>query len=411
MAVFTYKAIDLDRASVRGTVVADTPRAARDQLRGRGLTVEDLLPLAAGQAAHWHGLRRLPLLRRLQRPGRAHGRDITAFVRELSTLLAVGIPVLEALETLGRQQPRRFKPILQSLHDRIAGGGSLAEAMAEQPAVFDELCLNIVEVGESAGTLDESLARLASFRERAAQLKGKIVTALFYPAIVLTMSVAVSLFLMSYVVPKLLEGLIDAGQPVPLATRLVKGASDGLLSWWWLILMLAVGLTALVSLVLRTPAGRLAWHRLQLRLPIVGEMARKQAIVRIAIVVATLLKSDVVFLQAIRIAGKSTKNRVIRQALERVEAAVESGRDIAAALEQTRVFPPTVVQVFAVGEQSGRLEEMLDRLASDYDAQVATMSQRLAAVLEPVLIIVMVVLVGLIAFATVLPMLEAGNVL
>jgi general secretion pathway protein F len=205
--------------------------------------------------------------------------------------------------------------------------------------------------------------------------------------------------------------LLEAGRPLPLSTRIVKGGSDLLLAWWWLLLLSAGGLGLAVTMLLRTERGSMFWHRLQLRIPIVGELIRKQAIVRIAIVTATLLRSGIVFVKAIQIAQRSCRNKVLKDALHRCEQAVSSGRDIAVALEATGAFPPMVVQIFATGQQSGRLEEMLERLAKDYDQQVALASQRLAAVLEPLLILFLVLVVGLIAFATVLPILEAGNVL
>jgi len=315
------------------------------------------------------------------------------------------------LGTLERQHRGAFRITIEELRDRISSGRSLAEAMAQAPNVFDELCLSIVEVGEHAGTLEVALLRLAEFKERASQLKGRLGSALLYPALVLTMAVGVSLFLMSYVVPQLLAGLVDAGRPIPLPTRIVKTASDVIREDGWLLALIAVGLIVAAVAAWRRPAIRRRWHGFQLRLPLVGDVIRKQAISRIAIVVATLLRSGVVFVRAIQIAQRGTPNLVLRQALVRCERAVNAGQDIAQALADTEAFPPTVVQIFAVGEQSGRLEDMLDRLALDYDHQVSAMTQRLTTIMEPLLVFIMVLIVGLIAFATVLPMLEAGNVL
>ena len=339
------------------------------------------------------------------------GGQLVPFVRELSTLLGVGIPLLEAIDTIIKQHKGGFRLVLQQLRDQVAAGVSLAEAMAQQPRVFDDFCLNLVEVGENAGNLDVALTRLAEFKERSAQFRGKVTNALLYPAIVFCMAIGVSIFLMTYVTPKLLSGLIEAGRPIPLPTRIVKGFSDLLISKGWLIAIVGAFLAALLGWLWRTPKGKLAFDRLQLRTPLLGDLIRKQSVSRIAMVMAALMRSGVVFVRAIQITQRTTANLVIRDALSKCETAVHAGQDIAAALEATNAFPPTVVQVFAVGEQSGRLEEMLDRLASDYDHQVNTATQRLTTVLEPLLIILLVMMVGLIAFATVLPMLEAGNVL
>jgi type II secretory pathway component PulF len=398
MPVFAYKATDAAAGDRTGTIAADTPRQARDLLRERGLVVRDLSSAAAPVGAtRWR---------------RASGRvraQVTDFIREISTLLGVGVPLLEALETIARQHKGKFGTTILLLRDRVAAGASLAGAMREHPGVFDELAVNITEVGEDAGTLDASLQRLAEFRERSEQFKGKVWTALIYPMIVLTVAIAASLFLMTFVVPRILEPLIEQGQELPLPTRVVKSVSDFVIGWWWLIA--ACGFAAFIGLgaLLRTPRGRMKWDRFILKIPILGDLVRKQAIVRISVVMGTLLKSGVVFVRAVQIAQRTTTNLVLRQALVECERAINAGGDIGEAIERTGAFPPMVVQIFAVGQQSGRLEEMLERLAETYDQQVSQSASRLAAVLEPALIVGLAVIVLFIVLATVLPILEAGN--
>ena len=214
---------------------------------------------------------------------------------------------------------------------------------------------------------------------------------------------------MTFVVPKILEPLMDQGLPLPWPTRIVKGASDFLLVWWWALLIgagcVAIGFTAMI----RSRAGRRRWHQFLLRIPLLGELMRKQAIVHICVVLATLLRSGIVFVRALQIAQRTTGNLVLRDALRRCELAVLAGGDIGDALEQTAAVPPLVVQIFSLGQQSGRMEEMLDRLAGDYEKQVASAAQRFTAVLEPLLIVVLALFVLFIVMATVLPILEAGN--
>jgi type II secretory pathway component PulF len=277
--------------------------------------------------------------------------------------------------------------------------------------LFDDLCINIVEVGENSGTLDTSLRRLVEFRRRSAGIKNKITSAMIYPCIVMTVGLAVSLFLMTYVVPNLLVVLIDSGKELPLVTQIVKAVSDVLLGWWWAIGLGIVAVFATITAILRTDRGLMAWHRLQLKLPLVGELTRKQAIARMSMVMSTLLKSDLVFTKAVQIAQRTVKNRVLRDALVACEKAVYAGQDIAAALETTKAFPPLVIQVFAVGQASGRLESMLEDLAIDYDTQVDIASSRLTAFLEPIMIILLAVVLGAVLFATILPIIEAGDVL
>jgi general secretion pathway protein F len=269
--------------------------------------------------------------------------------------------------------------------------------------------VNITEVGEDAGTLDSSLERLAEFRERSAQLRGRVSTALIYPAIVMITAICASVFLMTFVIPRILQPLIEQGLTLPLPTRIVKGASDFLIAWWWLVGIAVACAFAAVTAALNTTRGKLLFHRTLLRIPLLGDLVRKQAIVRIAIVVSTLLKSGIVFVRALEIAQRTTTNLVVRDALIRCERAITAGGDISDALAQSGAFPPMVIQIFAVGQQSGRLEEMLDRLAGVYDQQVQLSAQRLAAVLEPILIVLLALLVLFIVMATVLPILEAGN--
>ena len=399
MGIFAYKAIGPDAAAVSGVIVADSPRAARDSLRSRGLTVHDVAAGTPGRAAG-----------RLRRSTSRSSPEVVSFLRELSTLLGVGVPLLEAIDTIKRQHPdRRFGAVLLTLRDRVAAGVSLADAMREQPGVFDVLCVSITEVGESTGTLDTALERVAEFKERSLAFRNKLATVLLYPAIVLVMAVGVSVLLMTVVVPNLLAALVESGRPLPLPTRVVKFASDALVAHWPVMIVTVVLIIVGVRLALRVPRVKFAWHRAQLRIPVAGELLRKQAVVRLSVVLSTLLRGGVVFVRALEIARQATPNLVLQDALKHCEDAVAAGRDIGPALEETRAFPPVVVQVVSVGQHAGRLEEMLDRLAADYDRQVATASQRLTALLEPALILVLVVIVGFIVLATILPMLEAAN--
>jgi type IV pilus assembly protein PilC len=216
--------------------------------------------------------------------------------------------------------------------------------------------------------------------------------------------------LMTLVVPNLLNSIQQSGHALPLPTRVVKAASDSIVAYGWLMLIGIIALVVGIRLLLQSRRGRRWWHRTQLRIPVLGPLIRRQAIDRLCVVLSGLLRSGVVFVRAIEIARRTIDNVVIADALEQCEQAVQTGRDISESLEASGAFPPVVVRVFAVGQQSGRLEELLDRLAIDYDRQVATAAQRLTAVLEPVLILGLVALVGFIALATILPLLEAADV-
>jgi len=398
MPVFTYNAADDAAEEISGTIAADTPRQARDLLRERGLTIRDIRtyqPAIKSQSPRWRS--------------RSYRHQATQFIRELATLLGAGVPLIDCLETIARQHTRRFRSSLLLLRDRVSAGASLAQAMREQSGIFDDLAINITEVGEDSGTLDTSLDRLADYRERSQQLKGKIATALIYPAIVLVMAILSSIFLMTFVVPKILQPLIEQNQPLPLPTRVIKAMSDWLLHYGLVIAVALAAIVIICSIFLSTMRGRMLWHKTLLRLPLLGDLFRKQAIVHMAVVMTTLLKSGIVFLRAIQIAQRTSRNLALRDALAKCEQAVAAGNDIAPALEQSKWFPPVVIQIFAVGQQSGRLEEMLDRLATVYDREVNSAAQRLAAILEPLLILLLAALVLFLIMATVLPILEAGN--
>jgi len=401
MAVFSYKALGAGAALVRGAVTADTARQARDVLRDQGLTITEIAPVQQGSKVTF----------RQPRAGRRDQVELVAFVRELATLLTAGIPLLSALHTLAGQHRRRLQAVIQHLAGRVAAGESLAEAMGREPAYFDELAVSVVRVGESTGSLETALKRLADFKEKAMRFRSRVTAALTYPTIVCIMGVAVAAFLMTYVVPSLLNTLVQAGKPLPAITRVVKAASDFLVTWWWALLG-AIGLAVLaVKAALRSEWGRELADRVILRLPVVGELVRKENTSQIAVVLAALLRSGLQFVGAIRIVRRTIRNRLFRRSLDEYEAAVTAGSDVAGPLAASGVFSPMVVQMLAVGQESGRLEDMLEQLAEAYDQEVSTATVRLMALLEPLLIVALAVLVGFIAFATVLPILEVSNVL
>lgn len=400
MAVFDYNAIDMDAKGVAGTIVADTPRQARDTLRQRGLTITDISSAsrAAGKVGRWAGRPRCQT-------------EVVAFVRELATLLATGIPLLSALQTLTVQHTGEFGKIIQHLADQVAGGVSLADAMGTHTAYFDEITANIVRVGENTGSLDTALKQLADFKEKGHRLRSRVTTALMYPAVVLTIGLAVTLFLMTYVVPILLEGLTDTGKELPAITAAVKAVSDALISGWWVILLVVAGLVAGFVLTIRNERGQYLLHKCLLKIPLVGDLITKDTTARMAVVLAALLRSNLQFIDAIDITRQTIRNRVFRRALKDYRDAVAAGKDVAGPLAATGVFSPMVTQMLAVGQETGQLEEMLDQLAETYDRQVDTAVTRLTALLEPVMIILLAILVGVVSFATILPILESSNVL
>ncbi|MFZ5832004.1 MAG: type II secretion system F family protein [Planctomycetota bacterium] len=401
MPVYLYKAIDGRSLAVKGTVAADTARQARDSLRARGLRVEYI---AEHAAASFRPRVRFFFSRR-------SASRWAICVHELSMLLWAGIPLLEALDTVIHQQPGAYRAALMEVREQVAAGSSLAEALRQRPDLFDPLSIHLVEVGENAGNLEVILDQLARFQRRFLQLKDRVLTALAYPAFLALFGTAATIFLMTYVMPALLENLEESLTTLPWPTRVVKAVSDVLLEYGLWIGLGAVGMVTLLGLAWRTTAGRRLADRVLLRIPILGPMALKQSVSRAAMIISTLLRSGVVLTSSLQLAARSTGNSLLRDALERATTAVEEGQDVAPALSASGILPPLAVRVFSVGQETGRLEEMLDRLAEDYEQQVATVSSRLTSLLEPILIVVMAVLIGFVLLATILPILEVGNAL
>ena len=398
MPVFKYQAVDLDRSEIAGSLIADTSRQARDQLRSKGLRILDIAEVKDKKSASQLFAKKTSQA------------EVINFIRELATLLSAGIPLLNALNTLERQHNKQFKIILQNLSDQISAGSSLADAMKQHPDCFDSLSINIVKVGESTGSLDNSLVKLAEFKEKTSRLKNRVFSALLYPVIVGTIGILVSIFLMTHVVPNLIETLEDSNKELPAVTKMVKNISDILINHWFIILLSVVGLISLAVGMIRSKRGREVFDNFMLKVPVIGPLIRKENTSRLAIILASLLESGLQFIDAIDITRQTLKNTVFRKALNDYKQAIASGKDVAAPLEQSGIFPPMVVQMLAVGQQTGEMEKMLEQLAKSYDYQVETSTKRLTVILEPAMIVMLAVLVGFVAFATILPILEAGNV-
>jgi type IV pilus assembly protein PilC len=401
VAVFEYQALDQDRLTVRGTIAADSPRQARELLRGRGLSARSVTAYADRGAAPWKS--------RLFASHHSHAWAMS--VHELALLLRAGTPLLDAIDILANQHRGGFRAALIQVRDRVASGASLTDALRQRPEIFDPLSIQMVEVGENAGNLDEVLRQLAEFKQRMGQLKDQVFTALLYPGFVLCFGILATIFLMTYVMPPLLDNLDESLVALPWPTRVVKFCSDLLLDHK---LVLGVGtLAGIAGLVAfgRSTRGHRVCHRLVLQIPLIGPMATRQAVARIAMIISTLIRSGVALTSAIQLAARSTNNIVLQEALDDCSHAVAAGQDVASSLQKAGVFPSLVIQIFSVGQESGELEEMLNQLSSDYNRQVTAMSARLAALLEPILIILLAGFIGFVLLATILPILEAGNVL
>ena len=402
MAVFHYTGVNAESTIVRGTISADTPRQARDQLRDEGLSVRTI-----DEAKTATGTYRLSM----RIPFRSFRVQWATAVHELAMMLHAGIPILEALDTIAAQNRGFFRVAILKLRDQVASGSSLNAALAEQPQLFDTASVHMVEVGENSGTLDTVLQQLAQFKRRQLALRNSVTTALVYPLFLICFGTAAAVFLMTAVLPPLLENLEETIEVLPWPTLIAKYLRDTLLNYGWLLACLVLLLLGAIMASIRTERGQLKWHSMLLRVPILGPIAVKQGVSRISMVIATLLRSGIELTKAVELAERSTSNRVFKTALKQFGERISAGEDVSDALSQSGAFPPLAVRVFSVGQESGKLDEMLFKLADDYDEQVATSSARLTALLEPVLILVLAAAVGFLLLATILPILEAGNVM
>ncbi|HIA27739.1 MAG TPA: type II secretion system protein GspF [Planctomycetes bacterium] len=400
MPIFQYEAINDTGKTRRGNVDADTPRDARDKLRRQKLRVTTMRRIDAGGNTG-RGILRF----RLQR--KVNIRDLAILTRQFSTLLASGVHLSEALNVLVNQiADRRLELVFRDLREKIVSGSGLADALSLHPSHFSDLYVNMVRAGEASGNLDEILARLADYLQKQASLRGKLAAALTYPAVMVVVGVFVVIFLMSFVVPKITTILEKKGNVLPMPTQVLMTISD-LFKGYWLPGMLGVlGVMILVRMVLATDKGRFWFDSFILRVPVIGTLIQKQAISRFAVTFSTLLKSGLPALESLNIVRKIVNNALLSKTLGEVADRILEGADISTPIKNSRMFPPMVGYMIAVGEQSGELEDILDRISETYEEELDLAMQRLTALIEPVIIILLAVVVGFIIMAVLLPLLQ-----
>lgn len=397
MPVFAYQALDARQSPHSGTIAADTAALARHLLRGQGLAVARIEPVKRQQPRLWRRMRR-------------DDEQIAELWRNLAVLLEAGVPLAEALDVCLRQQRGSVQAVLRQLADSIRQGRSLAEALADHPGQFDAITLTIVRVGEQSGALSAALNELAEHQTRRRAIVNRLGTALIYPAILVLVGTAVVIFLMSHVVPQLLEVLAAAGRDLPAPTRLLKSLSDGLIAYWPLLVGAVVAVFVGLAAMKRHPRGRRLLERAVLSVPVLGDLIRKSWVARISMMLAVLLHSDVRFDEALRTVRSNLSHGLYADALTRLEQAIEAGSAIADPLRDDRLMPPLFVHLLGVGQESGELPRMLAQLRDSYEKSVNLALTRFLAVLEPALIILLAIVIGFVVFATLLPILETTKV-
>jgi len=422
MPIFEYKAYASGGAAKTGVIDADTPREARQRLRRENMLVSELRQLKSGRRARpgsKQAGKRASIFQRMQQARLAQrngpsGKDIetvAAITRQLGTLLGAGIAMADALTAIiDQSQSRRIETIFRSIKERITQGTSLGDALADYPHLFSDLYVNMVRAGEATGQVDIVLQRLEDFLQRQRALTRKVVSALTYPALMVVIGILVVSILVTVVVPKITDMLQDTGQTMPGPTKILIAVSDWARVYWFIPLLAIAALSYVFSRIYKTNRGQLIIDRFWLKVPIIGELLRKQAVTRFTRTLSTLLSSGVAAVPSLEITQNVVGNRVLADATGHIKTRILEGADIASSLKQTGAFPSVVGYMVAVGEQSGQLEEMLDRIADAYDEEIEVVTERATTLLEPLMIIVLASIVGFIVWAIVLPILQVGSI-
>jgi type IV pilus assembly protein PilC len=334
-------------------------------------------------------------------------KEIAIFTRQFSVMIDAGLPLVQCLEILGSQQNNRtFQKILFQVRQDVESGATLADALRKHPQAFDDLYSNMVAAGEAGGILDTILQRLSVYIEKIVKLRSAVRSALVYPVAVILIAVGVVWIILWKVIPTfatLFEGL---GAQLPLPTRITIALSKFIGSWWWMIFA-AIGLTAyLINRYYKTPSGRYRIDKLMLKLPVLGTVLRKIAVARFCRTLGTLVSSGVPILEGLEITAKTAGNAVVAEAIMATRASVEQGKTISEPLKGTDVFPPMVVQMVAVGEQTGALETMLNKIADFYEDEVDEATANMLAMLEPIMIMFLGIVIGGIVISMYMPMFD-----
>lgn len=416
MANFQYIALDAKGEQTTGVVQANSDAEAVQQLRGQGLYPTQVVEQGKGNLSS--GGKKVKAKKGKSKGvkvgGKIKPKILMIFTRQLATLIDSGLPLLRSLNVLAKQEPNpTLKATINNIADSVQGGSTFSESLGQHPKMFNKLYVNMVKAGELGGVLEVVLQRLAEYQEKAHKLKGKIVSAMVYPLIVMFIAVAIMSFLMLFIVPKfreMFEGM--EGGELPLISQVVFGFSDWMLarpfflpnSVW--LLLIAVGSYLGFTAWANTKKGRNVVDSLKLKMPIFGDIQRKSAIARFTRTLGTLVTSGVPILQALNITRDTSGNVVVSNAIDKVHDAVKEGESIVSPMTGSGIFPSLVVSMVDVGEETGQLPEMLLKIADVYDDEVDGAVTALTSILEPIMIVILALVVGAIVFALFLPLIK-----
>lgn len=422
MPNFKYTALDQNGVEKTGIVAADSKIAAMEMVRAQGLLLRECVE--AGKGAKPTAAKAKPkkdAKGKKQKAGRGKAgasvssKELMVFTRQLATLIDAGLPLLQSLNVLAKQEPNpNLRATITALSDAVQGGSTFSEALAAYPKLFNKLFVNMVKAGEIGGVLEVVLKRLAEYHEKANKLRSKVVSAMIYPLVILIIAVGILIFLMLSIVPKFKETFASQNMELPAISEFVFNFSDNCMADSiiptipnaFVGLLIIFGIVASLAAWKRTPKGARSVDAMLLKLPKLGQLTRVSSVARFSRTFGTLVASGVPILQALIITRDTAGNMIVSDAVMKVHDAVREGESIVTPLSACSVFPPMMISMVDVGEETGRLPEMLIKVAEVYDEEVDNAVTALTAILEPLMIVFLAVVVGGIVMAMFMPMME-----
>jgi type IV pilus assembly protein PilC len=404
MATFAYRAMDAKGAATSGQMDADNKAAVSAALRNKGLTIVDITEVKTSLA-------KIDVMAPLQR---IKPKDLTIFSRQFATMISSGLAMMRALAVLEEQtENKKLATIVGQIRADVESGIALSDALAKHPKTFSRLYVSMVRAGEIGGVLDEVLNRLATQLEKDDAIRRAVKSAMVYPVMIGSFAIIVLIGMVLFLIPIFASMYKDMGNAkLPMLTRIMVTASNTMRSWKGAVVVaVIIGAIILLRRLKRTPAGTMLWDRMKLRIPMgIGEIVRKMAVARFSRTLGTLVAAGVPILQAIEITGQSAGNVVIEKAMEKVQGSVKEGQTISGPLESVSVFPEMVVQMLAVGEETGNLDTMLNKVADFYEDEVNASVKSLTSILEPIMMLGVGALVGTVVISMYLPIFNMMNV-
>jgi len=397
MPAFTYTARALNGDLRTATIDAPSRDEVVAQLRRQRLNVVKIDE--AAQAAN-----------KKKSSGKISMRDVVIFTRQFSTMINAGLPLVQALDILAKQSENKaLKDVTRAVVFDVESGHTVADALRKHPKAFTDLYVNMVAAGEAGGILDTILMRLATFLEKNDALVRKVKGAMIYPGVIMSVAAIAIVVLLLFVIPVFEKMFESVGMPLPLPTRVVISMSRFLQSFWWAVIGAFMFAGWSLKKYYATPDGKLAIDKMLLKMPVLGDVLRKSAVSRFTRTLGTLIGSGVSILDGLEITAKTAGNRVIQDAIMESRASIAGGETISAPLQKSQVFPPMVISMIAVGEQTGGLDEMLSKIADFYDEEVDAAVSGLLSLMEPVMIVFLGVVVGGMVVAMYLPIFDMMN--